>query len=963
MSDYNDKGDKKAMTYEEKVALLKNMEITYTSKQVASADEVAEEYLKSQAAEQSPLPQEDAGNQSNIIGAIAAVGAAGLSSDTIKSMAADELISKAAEQSPELQKALGVLDQVGIDLTDPSAISTAQVKENLQGMAADKLEAKLAENPKVKEAMGVLDNLGVDLQNPGDVDKELIKDNLQAMATEELTAKLTDKMPEAAEALGVAQGLGLGANVGGESAGVATTDALPTEALAENPGDMVKADKAPKAEKKPPREHEAMMALNRVNTLVLAKRQTIDLSLTYDDLEKTPAREVPYRLTFDNGEVREGTLDEKGQANESDIPNVGWELEYFPMEEEEEKTLEEELSATYKELDETLKLYTTDLINADLKTMANIVANQKPWPMRVQKYLQAMFENGAVQTQAAAMTKEELSLREIERIRRALKQHIEDDIARLKKEAEAFNNQAWYERFWEYTKSTGVGVGNAVVDYIPDFGEVGDLMKLMDLDTDLLLMAMTGDVTGLETEFKKWAKDHRAEFQEASESMEILILLLTDDQTRNLLLSVPKRYIEAMPADKVVEYSVAIGVQWVGDAAIVGGLTAAGTVVPGPGNAAGAATGLTITTLRKAGKAMEAITGVLMKLVKVIKTQRNRRKTSGSGSQSHDKTSLPQNDKRKGDEGDKSVRPTIDISQKESYKIAYIDSETKEHHHPAQITLGIAGPGKSSYRGKGKVKIVSGQAKLFEDKALTQQAKASYGSDKLKKGQVLYVKAEDLGSIAIEHSLSPDSGFKIGNPKKETVQVKPFKRIYLHAFTGARDNKSLAKFKDLVKQHELENSKGPDVDELLLYTGHVGVSFDKKKPIFGFNPDVGDEAGWEVLKNLKDFTITEPYPGIVTDDTSVFRKATGRKLNYKVLIYLYTEIEYQKVYKKFQSEKINTKYTYSFPRKGGDCNCATWPAKIGIPIPSNDGSMKVYITTFNHNQIIVVAGEKNENIN
>ena len=49
--------------------------------------------------------------------------------------------------------------------------------------------------------------------------------------------------------------------------------------------------------------------------------------------------------------------------------------------------------------------------------------------------------------------------------------------------------------------------------------------------------------------------------------------------------------------------------------------------------------------------------------------------------------------------------------------------------------------------------------------------------------------------------------------------------------------------------------------------------------------------------------------------------------------------------------KNNPELTYSFPGQGGDCNCATWPAKIGLPIPTSDGAMEVYINSFQQNEV------------
>lgn len=122
------------------------------------------------------------------------------------------------------------------------------------------------------------------------------------------------------------------------------------------------------------------------------------------------------------------------------------------------------------------------------------------------------------------------------------------------------------------------------------------------------------------------------------------------------------------------------------------------------------------------------------------------------------------------------------------------------------------------------------------------------------------------------------------------------KRIYLHAFSGARDIVSVMQFKASMEMHKRAGTNGPSGDECLLYTGHVGISFETKSPIYGFNPDTGDLPGWLVIERLKEKAgAYEPYPGVVTDDTSVFNKAKALNLKYKILEYIYPEKEFNEL--------------------------------------------------------------------
>lgn len=186
---------------------------------------------------------------------------------------------------------------------------------------------------------------------------------------------------------------------------------------------------------------------------------------------------------------------------------------------------------------------------------------------------------------------------------------------------------------------------------------------------------------------------------------------------------------------------------------------------------------------------------------------------------------------------------------------------------------------------------------------------------------------------------------------KDDKKKEKCKRIYLHAFSGARDVASVMAFKTAMSAHRQAGTNGPSGDECLLYTGHVGISFDAKTPIYGFNPDTGDLPGWLVIERLKEKAASfEPYPGVVTDDTSVFNKAKALGLTYKILEYVYPEPEFNEIKTAFNKSRIKTGLTYSFPGQGGDCNCATWPQEIGLALPHSNGMMKEYIASFENGE-------------
>lgn len=191
-------------------------------------------------------------------------------------------------------------------------------------------------------------------------------------------------------------------------------------------------------------------------------------------------------------------------------------------------------------------------------------------------------------------------------------------------------------------------------------------------------------------------------------------------------------------------------------------------------------------------------------------------------------------------------------------------------------------------------------------------------------------------------------------PEEKEQKKEPCKRIYLHAFSGCRERAFLESFKSRLELNKSDGTPGPSGDECLVYTGHVGISFEAQSPIYGFNPSTGSDPVSEVIRKLK---AEEAYPGQVTDDTSAFSLARSFGLTVETIEFVYPESRYNELKAAFEAQKSGTKYRYSFPSGAGDCNCATWPGKIDIPIPSANGNMKVYIVAMKSSEKVRRMGE------
>jgi hypothetical protein len=175
------------------------------------------------------------------------------------------------------------------------------------------------------------------------------------------------------------------------------------------------------------------------------------------------------------------------------------------------------------------------------------------------------------------------------------------------------------------------------------------------------------------------------------------------------------------------------------------------------------------------------------------------------------------------------------------------------------------------------------------------------------------------------------------DPNRYTPEKEPCRRIYLHAFRGDRSKEGVQAFKDKLKAEQSGQGPGPTLTECLLYTGHVGISFEAKSPIYGFNPKISEGPVYAAIDALKN---KKGYPGEVTDDTDAFNQTSQPVYTIE---YVMPKSQYDEIKAEFDKERAKSEFDYSFPNGGGDCNCATWPARIGIPLPEGTGQMKEYI--------------------
>lgn len=314
----------------------------------------------------------------------------------------------------------------------------------------------------------------------------------------------------------------------------------------------------------------------------------LELQLCYDDSEKTYASDVPYSVIFsDPGKtVIKGVLNDQGWAMVEGGPNYPAKVIFG--DEAEKAAAELALKDQYKQLDQAL----------------NNTAKQ------VADHLLAAKEK-AKQTQLIEVTE-------------SFKLAVDNKIAALNAESEAFDNLSYLSQTWEIAKATKEGASNGFTEYIPDLGDFGALMDAADIDITMLIEAIsTGNIDTLEAKLQQWKDRGGQGLNEARKTMETLILLLSDPTSREMLASVPKRIIAALPEDQVAELTAYQTTQLGMDTAVVAGGAAVGTLAGGVGGPVAAGMLFAATTARKGGKALEGTINIVADISKSLKKINN----------------------------------------------------------------------------------------------------------------------------------------------------------------------------------------------------------------------------------------------------------------------------------------------------------------------------------------------------
>jgi hypothetical protein len=174
------------------------------------------------------------------------------------------------------------------------------------------------------------------------------------------------------------------------------------------------------------------------------------------------------------------------------------------------------------------------------------------------------------------------------------------------------------------------------------------------------------------------------------------------------------------------------------------------------------------------------------------------------------------------------------------------------------------------------------------------------------------------------------------------------KPVFLHAFEGIRGPNE-----PLVARCRGVGDQPPTLEDCILYAGHAGVSFGSRfGPIYGFLPRTLGIDPLTIITRLKSLNPAERvFPGEVSDHRPIFELAAEYGLTRMPPVEVITlECSYPvgaaDTIEKVVSEQLKgVDLTYSFPGRGGNCNCVTWLTDVGLTLPPHhpEGQMAKFI--------------------
>lgn len=136
-----------------------------------------------------------------------------------------------------------------------------------------------------------------------------------------------------------------------------------------------------------------------------------------------------------------------------------------------------------------------------------------------------------------------------------------------------------------------------------------------------------------------------------------------------------------------------------------------------------------------------------------------------------------------------------------------------------------------------------------------------------------------------------------------------------------------------------------DGQDLRYKYGHVGLSLDRGKTIYGFNPSTEDGTPPEVIRS--DLKAGVSFLGKVEDDTIIFENVRNKGGEVREHRYHLDEESLRELQETLMSDKERSPLSdkrYSFPSgfSAGSFNCATYLVTLNLHNPYPSGILREY---------------------
>jgi len=252
----------------------------------------------------------------------------------------------------------------------------------------------------------------------------------------------------------------------------------------------------------------------------------IILEVVYDDKEKTPVGDVPYKIEFDDPDkkVLKGALNPMGWACVEDCPNA-------------------KASISFGEpVDNQAEL---DSLYAKLETALDNTINK-----------------------VADYTLEKLNDIEISAITETSNQQLNDYLAELSNTLEDVDMLSFYGNTIDKAKNAASDVTDALKEFLPQDTADLDETALSPIQDALCTAVIDGDIDALESALAGWKPREEIRLKAESKAMEKQILIINDQQSRNILTTSCQRFVKAMTPEKLIDLAVYLSIKTTEDATL-----------------------------------------------------------------------------------------------------------------------------------------------------------------------------------------------------------------------------------------------------------------------------------------------------------------------------------------------------------------------------------------------------------